>query len=123
MALAALLALVLAVGCSTAESDAIIREYANRYADCVNMAVDEAIANAQNRVVVEDRIVRDCYPIADALVYEKHVTMEDNAHNYQVWIEIVRPAEKRVNTVPWPDPKCQLAHVKQCPPKQDEGAR
>jgi len=109
---------VLIAGCASAESDAVVRDHAHKYADCVNRAVDQAIANDQNRLVVENRVVRECYRIFESLPYKHHITMEDNDHNFDIWKEIVRPAEKRVKTVAMPDPTCQLVHVERCPPEQ-----
>lgn len=117
MLLTSLAIVALATGCGPAESDAIIREHAHMYADCVNSAVDEAIASDQNRLVVENRVMR-CGRFFESIHQDHGVTMEDNAHNFEVWIAIVRPAEKRVKAVPLPDPKCQLTRVEQCPPER-----
>ena len=120
-----LVSLLLAVACTSTADDAIVREHAEKYAACVNTAVDEALAGEQNRLVVENRIVRECYPIYISLNRHHGVSMEsglfmdDAGHKNDVWFEIVDPAEQRVKTVPLPDPKCRLMHVQKCPPEQD----
>lgn len=102
--LTVLAVVVLTAACAdTSESDAIIRRYAHLYADCVNAAVDEALARDQTRDVVERRI-EGC-DVFYGSISQHNVTMEDSDHNWEVWMEVVGPAEERVKFVPFANPR------------------